>query len=392
MSKAFDTIRRAYTGLSLIILNTALFLVLTVVLLELVSGWLLKRQASAQNTAVSLTESAYEGMAWKDQFFKDVAAYQAATGGAQVYEPYSLWKNPDYATQTFTVEQGYRKTVQPAYNQDFSQADSAITVWMFGGSTMFCADTPDDWTISSRLAAKLKEAYPNKKFVIQNYGLPGFVNDQEAVLLSKLLMQGKRPDVVIFYDGFNEGHLKVAMAKPMAHGFYNLYDQIYRSIKERLWANLVWKSSLLTLVMRSRNADMQFEKDETVLKARAEAVSTSYAHTLAFVQNLAKNYNFKAYFFWQPSLLTTQKTLTEKEAALQKMMLEQNGKGYGILLETVRSKMFNNPQTLVNTAFDINNALDSVKETAFVDYAHLGPRGNDAIAGAMLQRLKISGF
>ncbi|TAE31151.1 MAG: hypothetical protein EAZ92_03125 [Candidatus Kapaibacterium sp.] len=388
MSKAFETIRRTYTGLSLIILNTALFLVLTVVALEFVAGWLLNRQASAQNTAVSLTESAYEGMAWKDQFFKDVAAYQAATGGAQVYEPYSLWKNPDYATPTFTVEQGYRKTVQTAYNQD----DSAMTVWMFGGSTMFCADTPDDWTISSRLAAKLKEAYPDRKFVIQNYGLPGFVNDQEAVLLSKLLMQGKRPDAVIFYDGFNEGHLKVAMTKPMAHGFYNLYDQIYRSIKERLWANLVWKSSLLTLVMRSRNDGIKFEKDENVLKARSEAVSSSYANTLTFVQNLAKTYNFKAYFFWQPSLLTTQKTLTEKEAALQKMMLESNGKGYGILLETVRAKTLNNPQTPVNTAFDINNALDSVKETAFVDYAHLGPRGNDAIAEAMLQHLKTSGF
>lgn len=388
MSKAFETIRRAYTGLSLIIFNTAIFLVLTVVLLELVAGWLLKRQASAQNTAVSLTESAYQGMAWKDQFFKDVAAYQAATGGSQVYEPYSLWKNPDYATQTFTVEQGYRKTVQPAYNQ----ADSAVAVWMFGGSTMFCADTPDDWTIASRLAAKLKEVYPNRKFIIQNYGLPGFVNDQEAVLLSRLLMQGKRPDVVIFYDGFNEGHLKVAMATPMAHGFYNLYDQIYRSIKERLWANLVWKSSLLTLVMRSRNDGIKFEKDENILKARAEAVSTSYANTLTFVQNLAKTYNFKATFFWQPSLLTTQKPLTSNEAMLRNMMLESNGKGYGILLETVRAKVLNNPQTSVNTAFDINDALDSVKETAFVDYAHLGPRGNDAIAAAMLQHLQASGF
>jgi hypothetical protein len=388
MSKAFDTIRRAYTGLSLIILNTAVLLVVVIVLLELVAGWLLKKQATAVNTAESLTETAYNGMVWKDQFFSDVRAYLAATGGQQVYEPYSLWKNPDFATSTFTVAGGYRKTVQTAYNQ----GDSVINVWMFGGSTMFCADTPDDWTISSRLAAKLKEAYPNRKFAIQNYGLPGFVNDQEAVLLSKLLMQGKRPDVVIFYDGFNEGHLKVAMAKPMAHGFYNLYDQIYRSVKERLWANLVWKSSLLTLVMRSRNADIQFEKDENILKARAEAVSTSYANTLTFVNNLAQSYNFKAYFFWQPSLLTSQKPLVSSEAALQKMMLENNGKGYEILLEAVRAKVFNNPTFPIKSAFDINNAFDTVKETAFVDYAHLGPVGNNAIAEAMLQRLQTSGF
>jgi hypothetical protein len=387
MSKAFDTIRRAYTGLSLIILNTALFLVLTIVLLELVAGWLLKKQASAVNTAQSLTETAYNGMAWKDQYFSDVRAYQAATGGQQVYEPYSLWKNPDFSSKTFTVEGGYRKTVQPAYNLDDS---SFVKVWMFGGSTMFCADTPDDWTISSRLAAKLKEAYPNRKFIIQNYGLPGFVNDQEAVLLSKLLMQGKRPDVVIFYDGFNEGHLKVAMTKPMAHGFYNLYDQIYRSIKERLWANLVWKSSLLTLVMRSRNDGIKFEKDETVLKSRSEAVCANYITTMQFVQNLADSYKFKAYFFWQPSLLTAPKPLVSSEAALKTMMQESNGKGYEILLETVRRRIFENPTYPIKTAFNINNAFENVKETAFVDYAHLGPYGNDAIAASMLQCLQQS--
>lgn len=388
MSKAFETIRRAYTGLSLIVLNTALLLVVVIVLLELVAGWLLKNQAKAVNTAANLTETAYNGMTWKEQFFSDVRAYQATTDGRQVYEPYSLWKNPDFSSKTFTVEQGYRKTVQSAYNQ----TDSAVTVWMFGGSTMFCADTPDDWTISSRLAAKLKEAYPNRKFTIQNYGLPGFVNDQEAVLLSKLLMQGKRPDVVIFYDGFNEGHLKVAMAKPMAHGFYSLYDQIYRSIKERLWANLVWKSSLLTLVMRSRTAEMQFEKDENILKARSEEVCTSYVNTITYVQNLAEMYKFKAYFFWQPSLLTAPKPLVSSEATLKTMMQGSNGKGYEILLETVRRRVFDNPTFPIKTAFNINNAFENVKETAFVDYAHLGPYGNDSIADAMLKNLQQNGF
>lgn len=386
MSKAFETLRRAYTGLGLIILNTAILLVVVIVILEIVAGWLLKRQAIAQNTAISLTETAYKGAVWKEQFFNDIAAYQAATDGRQVYEPYSLWKNPDFSSQTFNVAHGYRKTVQASYNE----GDSAITVWMFGGSTLFCVDTPDDWMISSRLAVKLREAFPNKKFIISNYGLPGFVNEQEAILLSKLLMEGQRPDVVIFYDGFNEANLKVAPAKPVPHGLYNLYDQIFRSIKERLWANLVWKSSVLTLVMRSRSADNQFEKNEAILRERSEAVCANYATTIIFVHNLAQTYHFKSYFFWQPSLLTTQKPLTSGEAALKKIIASTNGNAYNILLETVRRRVFQNTAFPITTAFDINNALDTVSETAFVDYAHLGPIGNEAIASSMLQHLQPS--
>ncbi len=383
MSKAFETLRRAYTGLSLILLNTALFLVVVIVLLELVAGWLLNRQATAQNASVSLTESAYKDAPWKDQFFKDVAAYQAATSGRQVYEPYSLWKNPDFASATFTVADGYRKTVNPPH----SAGDSVVRVWLFGGSTMFCADAPDEWTIASQLSLNLHKQYPTKHFEVSNYGLPGFVNDQEAVLLSKLLMDGKRPNLVIFYDGFNEGHLKVGMVKPMAHGFYELYDQIYRSIKERLWANLVWKSSLLTLVMRSRSDGIKFEKNTTVLQERSEAVCTHYTSTFTFVQNLAKTYGFQAAFFWQPSLLTTAKPLTQEETALRNIVEASNGQCYKILHATVRKQIFDNPAFAQLPIYDINNAFDAVQAPTFVDYAHLSYRGNEAIAGSIARCL-----
>ncbi|MFY8001445.1 MAG: hypothetical protein ACOVSW_22825 [Candidatus Kapaibacteriota bacterium] len=386
MSKTFDTIRRAYTGLSLIILNTALFLVLTIVLLELVAGWLLKNQATAQNTANNLAETAYNGAAWKDDFFRDIRAYQANGGGGQVYEPYSLWKNPDYEGKTFNIVGGYRKTVNPPYTQD----DSVMKVFVFGGSTMFCVDTPDEWTIASQISKKLHEAFPGKRFEVSNYGLPGFVNDQEAVLLSKLLMDGKRPDMVIFYDGFNEANLKVGPTKPIPHGLYEMYDQIHRSIKERLWGNLVWKSSLLQLVMRSRTQGGKYEKNPQILKERSEAVCQHYIGTIQFVQKLGAEYGFKTAFFWQPSLLTTAKPLTTEETALKTIVAASNGDCYGILHQTVRRQIFDNPTFSNQPIFDVNNAFDSVKGAAFVDYAHLGPIGNEAIATSIVKHLQQS--
>jgi hypothetical protein len=388
MSKTFETIRRAYTGLSLIILNTALLLVVVIVLLELVAGWLLKNQATAQNSASNLAETAYNGVQWKDEFFQDIRAYQASSGGGQVYEPYSLWKNPDFSSKTFNVVGGYRKTVNPQH----SLTDSVIKVFVFGGSTMFCVDTPDEWTIASLLSKKLHAAYPGKHFEVTNYGLPGFVNDQEAVLLSTLLMNGKRPDWALFYDGFNEAHLKVGPTKPIPHGLYEMYDQIHRSVKERLWGNLVWKSSVLQLVMRSRTQGSKYEKDTKVLQERSDAVCTHYMNTFDFVRKLGAEYGFKTAFFWQPSLMTTNKPLTQEEAALKTIIAASNGDCYGVLYKTVRRRIFDSPTFVNAPIFDINNAFDTLKGAAFVDYVHLGPIGNEAIATSMLQCLQQSGF
>jgi hypothetical protein len=253
-------------------------------------------------------------------------------------------------------------------------------------------DTPDEWTIASQVSKKLHETFPGRHFEVTNYGLPGFVNEQEVVLLSKLLMDGKRPDAVIFYDGFNEANLKVGLAKPIPHGLYEMYDQIHRSIKERLWGNLVWKSSLLQLVMRSRTQGSKYEKNPQILKERSEAVCKHYISTIQFVQKLGAEYGFKTVFFWQPSLLTTAKPLTTEEAALKTIVAASNGDCYGILHQTVRRQIFDNPAFAKQPIFDINNAFDTVQGAAFVDYAHLGPIGNEAIATSIVQHLKTSGF
>lgn len=383
MSKAFDSVRRGYTGLALFLLNTLLLFGVMLLMLEGAASLILKMQASAATSAANVAEAGYNNAPWKEQYFKDVGAYVAVTGGKQVYEPYSLWKNPDFTSQTFNVVGGYRKTVNPSAQPN----DSITTIVLLGGSTMFCADVPDEWTVASQVSKKLHTTFPGKKFRVANYGLPGFVCEQEVILLNRLLVSGKRPNIVIFYDGVNDTRLKVGQAKPMPHGFYELYDQIYRSIKERLWATLVWKSSLLTLVMRSRTDEQKFEKDEAVLKTRSEVVLKDYANNVEFVNNLGQLYKFKTAFFWQPSLLTTQKLLPPEEKALRDMSLAQFGTFYGVMQTVINATIFTNPSFPHKNVYDLTNTLNSVADVAFLDSVHLTFVGNEAVATGIVDVL-----
>lgn len=390
MSTTFEKVRRAYTGLSLFLLNTLFLLIIMYAVLEIAAGWLLKKYNSTVDTAtVGVIDAGYNGRAWKDQYFKDAAAYQASSQGRKVFEPYSMWKNPDFTSQTLNVVNGYRKTTNPSY----SQADSVIKVFVMGASTLFCIEVPDEFTIASQVSKELHKAFPGKKFEVSSYGSSGFVNEQEAFLLSKLLIAGKRPDIVLFYDGANDTRMQVGMSRPIPHAFFELYDQIFRSIKERLWANMVWKSSLLTLVMKYRTDDDKFEQNPAILKPRAEEICRRYASTIEYGNNLAKAYGFRVAFFWQPTLLTVKKPMLEPEKALLDLSTKQFGPCYTIMEETVNKNIFQNPSfPQKSIAFNITSALDSVQESVYLDSVHLTAEGNGKVAEKIVETLKTNGF
>lgn len=390
MSTAFEKVRRAYTGLSLFLLNTLFLLIIVYAILEIVAGWLLKNYNTTVDTAtVGVIEAGYNGRPWREQYFKDAAAYQASSQGRKVFEPYSMWKNPDFTSPTLNVINGYRKTVNPSY----APTDSVTKVFVMGASTLFCIEVPDEFTIASQVSKELHKAFPGKKFEVSSYGSSGFVNEQEAFLLSKLLIQGKRPDIVLFYDGANDTRMQVGMTRPIPHAFFELYDQIFRSIKERLWANMVWKSSLLTLVMKYRTDDDKFEQNPTVIKPRTEEICRRYAATIEYGGNLAKTYGFRVAFFWQPTLLTSKKPMPEAEKALLNLSAKQFGPCYTMMEEAVNNRIFQNPAfPHTSIAFNISTALDSTKESVYLDSVHLTAEGNGKVAERIVGTLKANGF
>jgi lysophospholipase L1-like esterase len=75
-----------------------------------------------------------------------------------------------------------------------------VTIAVVGGSTTFGAGVTDADSWPARLQALLGPAYS-----VLNYGVPGY-STAEAVIQMALLVPESRPDLVVFYEGWNDLH------------------------------------------------------------------------------------------------------------------------------------------------------------------------------------------
>lgn len=79
---------------------------------------------------------------------------------------------------------------------------SLPVIWFFGGSTTWGIYAKDAETIPSRVSQILNKEKPQATVV--NYGHVSYNSNQELMYLLLLLKEGKRPDIVVFYDGCND--------------------------------------------------------------------------------------------------------------------------------------------------------------------------------------------
>jgi lysophospholipase L1-like esterase len=321
----------------------------------------------------------YSYFDWRTRYFEDLEK----PGGGFVYEPYSLWKHSDKKTESFNVQNGYRLTWEPG--ADPNKKD--FLVFMLGASTLYGQESPDEYTIASILAKRLNETSGNHRYVVRNYGVQGFVSDNEVHLLTKLLRAGKRPDAVIFYDGINEVRIKTArgndhafegafrqnLFRPVRMGWRELGRQLsYRShLVWNVYGRAKWEEALLPPIVEDRAA----------FRRNADVMLRNYEQNVLLVRALGKEYGFHTRFFWQPSMYNTAKTLTSEEKTRTTSGVNQLS--YEVFADLAEEQDFFE----LTGVIDISHALDQVTETVFVDSGHITPLGNEAVVDAMLPHL-----
>ncbi len=75
------------------------------------------------------------------------------------------------------------------------------TIYIFGGSTVFNIEVPDEYTLASLLQKSINQQMP-EKYRVMNYGVIGITTSQQLKRLKSLDLQPG--DIVLFFDGFNE--------------------------------------------------------------------------------------------------------------------------------------------------------------------------------------------
>ena len=309
----------------------------------------------------------YDNCSWADELFKEFRQQEVQD------IPYIGRSRREYSGKYINVdENGLRYT----WNSKNS-ANDPIKIYFFGGSTTWGTGARDNYTIPSLVSKYLFEN--NISANVTNYGESGYQNTQETIFLM-LELQKDIPDFVIFYDGVNDVYsaYQNKIAGVPQHGATPAYNIKYISYFVNLYTthSYFWscftyfKNKLLGTRDKSVYAtDTAIENEEKL----AEDVIDTYSHNMKIIHGLEKEYGFKSYFFWQPSLCT-KKYLSKTEESLMESRTEV-AQLYNLGVNYTHLKLN------ADTSFiDISNIFDNHNKTVFIDWCHLGENGNEIVA------------
>ncbi len=321
-----------------------------------------------------------------------------------VYEPYTIWKRRPYRGEYTTIDlSGSRRTVGNSENED------ALEIWMIGGSAVWGVGAPDGETIPSHLASHLNGTLGIDASV-RNLGRRGFVTTQEVIHLMRELQAGRRPDIVVFYNGVNDA--AAVSLRPEFPGAHVSFDAIRERFDSRNdedslgWfarSTGLYKASRIVL---DRVQDDPIERDGIIVYAEHDTDVTPDYRRLAergidvwlfnarIVDSLALAYDFVPLIAFQPGLWSTGKPLDPSEESLIVSEMEYAGLRTIMAVRAEMAALLDDkvyggqaPNTFVN----LNDLFHDTPEPVYIDYVHVTGRGNEIaakrIASVLLGRL-----
>ncbi len=292
------------------------------------------------------------------------------------WRPYRYWRRTPYKGKYINIdEHGIRYTVPGKVKA--GNASQKLKIFMFGGSTLWGEGVRDQFTIPSLLAQDLADR--GLRTEITNFGEVAYVNTQELIELILQLERGNIPDIIIFYDGYNDVY---AALQNQAAGFtqfewkreleYNISTR-YNKLKRVFLLNTLDRFYLGKLIKSLSNKlsyQKPFSQKSNTLKNDVVEV---YLNNLKIIAALGKAYGFLPLFYWQP-VIYTKKTLTlfEKRFATEPL---------GDLYRQSQAVMQARQQEFAPYHFfDISGLFAAAPHEVYLDYCHVNEDANRIIA------------
>ena len=327
---------------------------------------------------------AYAGATWTDAYFSEFME-----SGHVRWEPYVYWRRPPYTGKYINVDaDGFRRTWMPEH-------PTTMTIFMFGGSTMWGTGARDDFTIPSLVAKQLSTRGISARVV--NFGESGYVSTQELIALERALQQGARPDAVVFYDGVNDPFpaMQMGVAGIPQNEFnrrreFNILDPTRRAdllaevftgpLSPRQTATYRLASALIRRVGLGKAAGQSSAGAASSLSPSVVAdVVRIYRANVRSVEALATAYGFQAAFYLQPAVFSKQRLTDYERARLNEVAADVPA--YLRVYDAIRSDgdLSTDPRF-----HDLSDIFGSDGRPYFIDAWHLSEDGNAVIAGRML--------
>ena len=298
------------------------------------------------------------------------------------YFPFRIWGNSEWhdgcINNDVTDLGAVRRTINPVNPACGSQRKTNI--WVLGGSTVYGTRIPDWGTLPSYLSKQLNTG--SNCVEVTNLGVEGYVTNQEILLLMEKLKGGRTPDLVVFYDGFNDSDIGTSLQGPGAHGGYQTTKaRLEGSLAGRL--DFLERTALWHLALELSNPlGRKGPAKVPVDRLSSSSIDTliNYEANLRIARALGGVFGFKVCAFWQPAVIYGHKSLSPYEQLLLKL---SSGQRYPFLALVPVYKEAENRAAENGDFVFLADAFDSVREPVYLDWVHLNPVGNEIIARAM---------
>ena len=271
----------------------------------------------------------------------------------------------DFHSRYLNVKDGERRTWRPP-----ECGCRRLTVWFYGGSTTFGLGQRDDHTIASELA-RLAWA-DGIALDVRNRGVLGDLNWEESQRFAWDVAAGPKPDLVIFFDGYNE----IAGAEyrndahrsndrsPVDWTAETFYDDVPR-----------WPAWLLPFgVPSGAGLDPPPPSRRIGPEAIARRATENYEHGRLAAPATAERLGVSAAWVWQPDRYTRALDSREptKDAATEATQ------------RRIRREIERHPPTDIH---DLTKVYDAVNAPIYYDDVHTLEQGARIIAAAMYRQV-----
>ena len=230
----------------------------------------------------------------------------------------------------------------PEFSKD--KPDNTYRIIAVGGSTTFGSGVTNENTWPKILEKKLQNLSESKKIEVINSGIPGMNSFSESKLIKQKLIHYK-PDLIIVYDGNNDTYCKMPEHITKDHN-----DSKEAKIK-----------------LCGVYSPVNYEK--------------IYAERWSEICKLGEKNGFETVFILQP-ILHLGKILTDQE--FDSYFHRQEQTAYLGSLESFAQQL-GSMEKHCTAAADFRGIFDYYLEPLYWDYVHVGDRGNEILAGKVLE-------
>jgi lysophospholipase L1-like esterase len=233
-----------------------------------------------------------------------------------VYPGYSDQQQDELLTETWTRKQEYESFTgfkEAAYKGKYLNVHPAgfrlgweqgpwpldtqfVNIFVFGGSTTFGYGVADAETLPSHLQRVLQGKNQNVR--CYNFGRGFYYSVQERALFEKLLLEGAKPDLVLFVDGLNE----YAQPEPeFVAQTKKLFAREPATLAQYWFQGVALNRLAISLRYRLLGISPEPPDPESSCAFDSlQVIHKRYWENRKMTEAVAKQANIPCYFVWQP--------------------------------------------------------------------------------------------